>query len=219
MSEKTRSNLIGALIGAVLGVIVSIYALNHLEPSPVVIKAARTVEYKEPTTTEQASVEMVTVDVVAETEPMTEPPTEAEPTLYDIPLSDDLQIYITELCEEVNIEPLLVYAIIEQESRYTADIIGDNGNSYGLMQIQARWHQERMDKLGCTDLLNPYDNVKVGIDILAELFARNSNLNWVLMAYNGGCSYANNRIEQGILTSDYADSILEKVSKLEGVRR
>lgn len=215
MSKNVRDNLVGALIGAVLGVIVSVYALNHLETTPAVIKADVTVEHKGPTNAEQASVEVVTVDVVAETEPMTEPHTEAEPTLYDIPLSDDLQIYITDLCEEANISPLLVFAIIEQESHYNADVIGDNCNSYGLMQIQAKWQQERMNKLGCTDLLNPYENVKIGIDILTELFSENSDWYWVLMAYNGGCSYANNRIEQGILTSDYADAVLEKVSKFK----
>ena len=225
LSEKTRDNLIGALIGAVLGLILSIYALNHLESSKTVVKAAtpRTQEEfstdDEMETVEIVSIEKVTVDIVTETEPTTEPITEEAPVLYDIPLSDDLQIYITELCEEVNISPLLVFAIIEKESRYTADIMGDNGKSYGLMQIQAKWHKERMDRLGCKDLLNPYDNVKVGIDILVELFAKNHNLNWVLMAYNGGCSYANNRIEQGILTSDYADSVLEKIEKLKEVKR
>ena len=116
---------------------------------------------------------------------------------FNVPLSNDLQEHIFSLCEESNIDPAIVIAMIEAESIYTADIIGDNGNAFGLMQIHPRWHQERMDSLGCSNLLDPYQNVTVGIDILAELYELDRPTEWVLMAYNGGYAYANEYLANG----------------------
>lgn len=135
-------------------------------------------------------------------------------TFYDVPLSEELQIHIFEECEKHNIAPAIIIAMIERESNYKADAIGDNGNSLGLMQIQPKWNQERMDRLGCTDLLDPFQNVTVGIDIVAELKGKNSELYWVLMAYNGWTEYANKRMESGNI-SEYALGIVEIASELE----
>ena len=104
---------------------------------------------------------------------------------YPVPLDDDLQKHIARLCREHGISPEIVLAIIGTESRYSADVIGDNGNSYGLMQINQRWHTDRMARLGVDNLLNPYQNVKVGIDFLAELMDR-YDLDGALQYYNSG---------------------------------
>lgn len=134
---------------------------------------------------------------------------------YAVPLSEELQIHIFEECEKHNIAPAIIIAMIERESDFDASNIGDKGNSLGLMQIQPKWHQERMNRLGCTDLLDPFQNVTVGIDIVASLKAKNPDLYWVLMAYNGGQAYANRRIESGNI-SEYALGIVEMASELEG---
>ena len=84
-----------------------------------------------------------------------------------------MQEHIRQLCDEYGVDMPLVLAIIGQESNYRPDAVGDNGNSLGLMQIQPRWHQSRMDKLGVTDLLDPYQHVTVGIDLLAKLISEN----------------------------------------------
>ena len=135
---------------------------------------------------------------------------------FDVPLSTDLQDYIFEVCRSYNISPALIVAIIERESNYNVDNIGDNGESFGLMQIQAKWHQERMDILGCDDLMDPYQNILVGTDYLAELFGSGNGIEWALMAYNGGPSYANNMVSQGLI-SDYAKDVLYIYGELEGV--
>ena len=132
---------------------------------------------------------------------------------YDVPLNEDLQEHIFELCEEHDIDPAIVISIIETESNYTASAIGDSGDSLGLMQIQPRWHQERMSSLGCTDLLDPYQNVTVGIDILNDLFSTGNSIEWVLMAYNGGYGYAYDNVDQGI-TSYYASAVLSNSKEL-----
>lgn len=138
--------------------------------------------------------------------------------LYDVPLAEDLQLHIIQLCEERHIEPEIILAMIDQESTFRSDAVGDNGNSLGLMQIQPRWHKERMESLGCDNLLDPYQNVTVGVDILAEHLEKDKGMEWALMAYNGGESYAN-KMMASYTVSKYVGSVLEKSDKLkEGVQ-
>ena len=132
---------------------------------------------------------------------------------FDVPLDEDLQRYIFEVCDEYEIDPTIIIAMIFKESTYRDWLIGDSGNSFGLMQIQERWHRERMRDLGVTDLLDPYQNVTVGIDYFTELYNYHQGLEWTLMAYNGGVSYANRMAGQGRV-SDYALSVLNKSDEL-----
>lgn len=106
--------------------------------------------------------------------------------IYNVNLSTEVQDCIIKECGKYNIPPEIVIAMIERESRYNPNAIGDNGNSFGLMQIQPRWHKKRMEKLGCTDLLNPVQNVTVGIDYLAEQYNRYGDIAKALTAYNTG---------------------------------
>lgn len=146
-----------------------------------------------------------------------EPVEELEPepvvTYFDIPLDEDLQDHIFAECEKYEIGPAVVVAMIERESRFNADAIGDNGRSFGLMQIQEKWHRDRMKKLGCTDLLDPYQNVTVGIDFLAELIDMKGSMTWALMAYNGGPGYANRLRGEGRV-SDYAAGVMASASRM-----
>jgi len=60
-----------------------------------------------------------------------------------------------------------------------------NGDCTGLMQINHRYHTDRMERLGVSDLYNWQDNIKVGVDYLAELFEKYEDPYLVLMVYNG----------------------------------
>lgn len=133
---------------------------------------------------------------------------------YDVPLSDELQDYIFEVCEDYGVNHLVVLAMIKKESAFNSASIGDNGNSLGLMQIQPRWHQERMNKLGVTDLLDPYQNVLVGVDYLADMMAYGKGIEWSLMAYNGGPTYANQKAAAGEVNK-YTTSVLEYAMNFE----
>lgn len=138
---------------------------------------------------------------------------EPEVRYFDVPLDESLQDLIFELCEERGIDPAIIIAMIEKESRFRADIKGDKGRSYGLMQIQPRYHQDRADRLGCPDLMNPYHNVTVGIDLLGDLIESGGSIEWALMAYNGGASYANKKASKGIV-SDYAKEVISNSEAL-----
>ena len=103
---------------------------------------------------------------------------------YDVPLDDETQAFLRAACDESGVPYELALAVIRKESAFQ-NIIGDNGDSVGYMQIQPRWHKERMERLGVTDLRDPFSNFRVGCDYLAELLERYP-LEDALTAYNSG---------------------------------
>ena len=121
----------------------------------------------------------------------------------DVPLPEGVIAHVVSLCDDYDVDPDIIFAMIWRESRYVSDNIGDNGCSFGLMQIQKRFHGDRMKALGCDDLLDPYQNVEVGINYLAELVGWGNGLEWALTAYNRGWSRANKSNGK----SGYADDV------------
>ena len=137
----------------------------------LVCRAEPPVEPTEAETTEE-STQVATdpieeeVPTTADTEPLE---TEPEVVLYDVPLDVSLQEHIVKQADKAEIDPAIIVAMAYKESTYNHEAIGDSGNSYGLLQVQPKWHYGRMQKLGCTDLLDPYQNVTVAVDYLCEL--------------------------------------------------
>lgn len=137
-----------------------------------------------------------------EAEPEEEPENEyIEAALYafgyfqeDVPLDGDTQALLRAACEEAGIPYELALAVIQQETDFR-NIVGDDGRSVGYMQVQERWHKDRMARLGVTDLTDSYSNFRVGCDYLAELLGRYP-LEDALTAYNRGkpgkSAYASN---------------------------
>lgn len=130
--------------------------------------------------------------------------------ISEIQLEAEMQEWIWNYCNDKNISPALVMAIIERESSCNSNCIGDYGNSFGYMQIYKKWHIDRMEKLGVTDLLDGKQNIMVGVDYLLELFQENSDATWVLSAYNGGRAYANRKSD-----TDYSVDVLDRSAVLE----
>ena len=140
---------------------------------------------------------------------------EEKPTCWrEIPLDADVQDYIVRRCDEMDISPAIVFAMIWRESSYRADAIGDNGAALGLLQIWPRWHSDRMEKLGITNLLNPMHNVIVGMDYLAELLAKGKGVEWAISAYNNGATGADRLVAKGI-QCEYAASVLAEARRIE----
>jgi soluble lytic murein transglycosylase-like protein len=94
--------------------------------------------------------------------------------------------YIDDISNEYGIDDKLIRAVIKIESDGNYELIGDNGQSFGLMQVQPQWHAERMERLGITDLLDPVQNVRVGTDLLAELIDKYGDIDTALTVYNAG---------------------------------
>lgn len=142
---------------------------------------------------------------------------ETKVTLYDVPVDIDLLDHIRGLCGDYEIPVELVLAIIETESSYKADAVSKAG-AIGLMQVIPESHYPRMYHLNCTDLFNPYQNVKVGMDFLSELIEKyNGNTHQALTAYNHGEKGANDKFfSKGIYQSDYSRKVLETAEKIKG---
>ena len=149
--------------------------------------------------------------------PVPEQPEEPAIIYYDSELPEDMQNIVMDVCKEYDLSPALVIAVIEKESLCNPNAVGDNGQSIGLMQIYEYWHEDRMERLGVTDLFDPEQNIRVGVDILHELFRLNEDVHWALMAYNGGKGYANNHYSQGVV-SEYAQWVVDRATELEDKR-
>ena len=121
-----------------------------------------------------------------------------------------------EICEEIgaryNICPELLEAMIKQESGGNPDAVSSGGDT-GLMQVNPKWHKDRMDRLGVTDLTDPYSNILTAADYISELAKKYDDLPLVLMVYNGTAN-AKKRWTNGDFT-DYANQIMQRTAELE----
>ena len=129
----------------------------------------------------------------------------------DVALDAETQWAIYEAC---GYDPglfSLVMAIAEHESEFKPDLQGDNGQSLGMMQINTRWHTDRMEALGVTDLTDPVQCATVAIDYLRELEARygfEPESHELCLAYNMGPSGARKALADGITSNNYSESVL-----------
>lgn len=129
--------------------------------------------------------------------------------LLDVDLDPETQWAIYHECGYDNGLFSLAMAIANRETggTFQADAVGDNGDSIGLFQVNTRWHTDRMERLGVTDLTDPVQCAAVAIDYLKELSDRygfEPESEALLMAYNMGPSGANNAIEAGTTSTDYS---------------
>lgn len=85
----------------------------------------------------------------------------------DIPMDADHQKHLWDYCQEYYLPFELALAVIQKESAYDPEAVGDNGNSIGYMQIQPVWFQSEMDHLGITDVTDPINNLHLGCFILS----------------------------------------------------
>ena len=146
-----------------------------------------------------------------QTETTTEVKLDCFKYIEDIPLPEEFQTYINKVAKSYEIAPEIVFAMIEKESAYDTTEIGDGGDSEGLMQVQRQHHEKRMERLGVTDLFDPYGNVLVGVDYLAELIAEYGDMGMALTAYNAGPSGAYEYyFSEGIYANEYAEEVLEQ---------
>lgn len=206
--QKTKVRNAGLLVDVICVGLIACTALVACTTQPRTARPEETV-----TTTAQTE----TLETVHEATQLAPTATEAPVTLYDVPLSEELQLHIIQESEARGVDPAVIIAMTWKESSYKVTAKGDGGNSLGLLQIQPKWHKERMARLGCYDLLDPFQNVTVGIDILAGLMSKyDGNISMALMAYNAGSTGASRYwFSKGIYTNSYSKAVLEKAATLE----
>lgn len=205
MKRKYATAIIAELI---CSLVITISCMTIADVAHIEAKATQT-ELAEPTYVPVGKASATKVVTEAVTEAQTEAVTESIPEVeyYNVPLENYLQDFIKAECKSKGISPSIVVAIIERESRFNTFAMGDDGRSFGLMQIQPKWHLQRMINLKCTDLFQPYQNVTVGINYLAELYNTYGDIAKALTAYNRG-NY------DGTITA-YATEVMARASELE----
>ena len=145
--------------------------------------------------------------------------------LYEIPeeysrtggyFPEKMQVYTYCVCKQYGVRYDLVVALIEKESGYKFDKVGDDGHSIGYMQIYEECHRDRMERLNVTDLTNPYQNVLVGTDYLSELIERYGTIQDALAAYNYGEQGAKQHLwKNGIYVYEYNQTIMSRMKEIE----
>ena len=108
---------------------------------------------------------------------------------------------IDDIAVRSGVDPNIVKAIIMEESGGNPNAVGDGGESIGLMQIQPKHHQKRMEELGIVSLFDPQENVILGCAILSDLYDKYGNYEDALSVYNSG------NTEDG---REYAERILSR---------
>ena len=117
--------------------------------------------------------------------------------------------YVYKYSEELNIDPMLTFAIIKTDSNFDANIESKSG-AIGLMQLMDKTAQEQAEKLKIEYtkemLYDPEINLKLGLNYFNMLFDY-FNQNYVLAfaAYNAGLGNVQKWIREGTIKEDGSD--------------
>ncbi|MEY3665056.1 MAG: hypothetical protein RLZZ153_1238 [Pseudomonadota bacterium] len=113
--------------------------------------------------------------------------------------------------QPVNIDPLLVLAIISVESAFNPTAQSRRG-AQGLMQVRTRVHAERFEPFGGRlAAFDPWANIHVGISILKDYLAREGTVERALKSYVGAAQ----RPDDG----GYGAKVLGERARLSAVAR
>lgn len=126
---------------------------------------------------------------------------------------------LLDACEEAQLDPLLVLAVIQVESSYDPCAVSKVG-AKGLMQVMPRrlFSAEDFAAYAFQHHLfyEPIWNVRTGVAYLAALRDRFGDLETALAAYNAGPTRVSARLEENPGRSRYVRRVLHR---FEGVRR
>lgn len=160
-----------------------------------------------------------TVEAEAPTEKRAEAETECIvlecTTLYDVPLTDELQIFIHEMCAEYGVDFRLVLAIISVESSFRCNAYNADTDCCGLMQIKGMNLPTVRAELGVTDLFNAYENAMGGIYLLRQALNYDGDIEHALLIYNNGLGGAKELFYKGIHSTEYSRKVLEARDNLK----
>lgn len=124
---------------------------------------------------------------------------------------------LVEASREHGLEPALVLAVIEVESRFDPFAVSHKG-ALGLMQILPSTGAPIARRLGIPwrgpqTLFDPHANLRIGVAYLRELIDRYANVRAALAAYNWGPGEIDARLRQGdVLPASYPERVLDAYS-------
>ena len=170
-------------------------------PQPPVLQAEPVLLAAEHDSTYQPV--QMTAEPAQEPEPVEEEDEKIEAALLEqgylheeIPLDFDLQCHLITVCEEYGVPQSVALGVIQAESSFTAT--ASNGSCYGYMQINSINSEWLSEKIGVTDLTDPYQYGKYG--------------DWhkALICYNYGEGGAREHVfSKGYTTTSYSRTVME----------
>ena len=196
-----RNSLSIILAVLIMGLCIGVFVLVVSALSPADVTDEPITTTVPPLTTTALPVDVPSTEVITE---------EVEEVVFyfDIPLDNELQDYIRNLCESYDVPMELVIAMIYQESSFRAGVVSGS-DDYGLMQINTINHEWLQEELGITDFLDPYQNVLCGIHIISGHLAKtDGDIELALMRYNCGATGAKRLWDKGIYQTDYTQKIM-----------
>lgn len=128
-----------------------------------------------------------------------------------VEVPEDVKEISEELGQRYNMCPEVIQSISWIESRF--DPQAESGGCVGIMQVSPRWHKDRMERLGVTDLKDARQNMTVAVDYLAEMLVDGEDMEEALMQYHGE-SHISERLNAGEM-SEYVAAVLELSAELE----
>jgi len=127
----------------------------------------------------------------------------------DMEMSYDMQKFIYEQCEDLDLDYWLVMGIIARESRFNANALGYNNGIYYYGYMQMDWTcVETVRKWLNNDTLDPtdpYDNIVIGTHILRNSIDEAGSEYGGVFAYGVGMGAYMDSIKAGIYTNASAD--------------
>ena len=135
-------------------------------------------------------------------------PEPATVTRTSIPLSADLQRTVEQSADHYGLDPALVCAVIEVESR--GDPLADNGQCVGLMQLDRQYTAAFCAGAHVQGITDPADNIAAGCWWLSELLSRyDGDTERALAAYNLGATKADELWELGARSTAYTHAVMD----------
>lgn len=119
---------------------------------------------------------------------------------YNIALPVEQQQYAYNACTKYGIDYETLISIMYKESTFNASAVG--GGAIGLCQISPV-NLPNLNKIGITNLYDPYENITAGAYILSQNLNRYGDMYVALNAYNGRIS-----------NNSYASSVLSHRERL-----
>ncbi|XP_072127426.1 lysozyme g-like [Mobula birostris] len=141
----------------------------------------------------------------------------------DFQRANDYKSSIYQAANEYQIDPALIGAIASRESRVGAALVngrGDQGNAFGLMQVDKRWHSPR----GSFDSV---EHLKQGTGILVDMigdikrkfpsWTKEQQLKGALAAYNMGPHIVRDyqNVDASTTGQDYSNDVIARAQWLK----
>ena len=102
----------------------------------------------------------------------------------------------------------MALGVIQAESSFTAT--ASNGSCYGYMQINSINSEWLSEKIGVTDLTDPYQNIRSGVFILSDLYGKYGDWHKALICYNYGEGGAQEHVfSKGYTTTSYSRTVMK----------